>query len=131
MIGVDTNLLVYAYDESKPEKRAIAQRILLTRTDGVLLWQVACEFVAACRKLKGASTGEAWARLAEIRRIHPLVVPTSAVLDRAAELQRRAQVQFWDGLIYAACLEIGVERLLSEDVPGQPIHGLIVENPFT
>lgn len=40
------------------------------------------------------------------------------------------QVAFWDAMIYAACLEAGVERIYSEDLPGCPVTGLEVVNPF-
>jgi predicted nucleic acid-binding protein len=51
MIALDTNILIYACDKSDPKRRAGALDLIGSATDGVLLWQVACEFVAASRKL--------------------------------------------------------------------------------
>lgn len=51
MNAVDTNILIYAHDTRYPVKLAIAEALIRTLTDGVLLWQVACEYVAASRKL--------------------------------------------------------------------------------
>ena len=39
-------------------------------------------------------------------------------------------VSFWDSMLYAACLDTGVTRLYSEDVPGSAIPGLEIVNPF-
>jgi predicted nucleic acid-binding protein len=97
--------------------------------DGVLLWQVACEFIAASRKTGGEPTA-AWERLSEVQAVFPLSVPTPAVLKRARTIATESQVNIWDALIYAACLEAGVECLYSEDLPGQAIAGLRIVNPF-
>ena len=65
MIALDTNVLIYACDRSNPERQRIALEIIERVTDGVLLWQVACEFVAASRKLSGQGfdAASAWSRL--------------------------------------------------------------------
>jgi len=51
MNAIDTNVLVYACDKTDPFKQGKAIRLIGELTDAVLLWQVACEFVAASRKL--------------------------------------------------------------------------------
>lgn len=132
MNAVDTNVLIYAYDESSPAKRDAARELLTTLADAVLLWQVACEFIAASRKTlaPGGDPAAAWGRLAEVRAVFPLASPSAAVLDRAAEMHTRTRAQFWDCMICAACREAGVTRLYSEDLPGQAIDGLVVVNPF-
>lgn len=132
MNAVDTNVLVHAFDESSSAKRRVARELLASLADTVLLWQVACEFIAVSRKSLGHNPdlSPAWARLAEFREVFPLVLPTQAVLDRAVDLQRQSRSQFWDALIYAACLEAGATRLYTEDVPGGAIAGLEVINPF-
>ena len=62
MTALDTNVLIYACDKSDPRRQQIALELLATVTDGVLLWQVACEFVAASRKLndRGFTPIDAW-----------------------------------------------------------------------
>ena len=62
MNAVDTNELIYAVDPRDPAKRAKALALLESMTDGVLLWQVALEYLAACRKLEphGYSLAEGW-----------------------------------------------------------------------
>lgn len=54
MTAVDTNILFYACDKSDPRKQKIALEIIRGCDDCVLHWQVACEFIAASRKLAPA-----------------------------------------------------------------------------
>jgi hypothetical protein len=62
MNGIDTNVLLYVHDPRDPAKQEIASSLLQSLTDGVLLWQVACEYIAASRKLEplGYSRAQAW-----------------------------------------------------------------------
>jgi predicted nucleic acid-binding protein len=67
MIALDTNVLIYACDKSDPARQQIALDLIANTTEGVILWQVACEFVAASRKLdrQGFTAADAWARRIE------------------------------------------------------------------
>ena len=99
----------------------------------MLLWQVACEFVAASRKLRsqGFTTIDAWGRLADYLAIFPLILPTAGALERTRILHAEDGWSFWDAMIVAACLECGVTRLYSEDVTGRAVRGpLEIVNPF-
>ncbi|MBM3748668.1 MAG: PIN domain-containing protein [Acidobacteria bacterium] len=133
MVALDTNLLIYACDKANPHRQATAIELIKTATNGVLLWQVACEFVAASRKLssQGFTSADAWERLADYLALFPLVLPAAGVFERARLLHTRDGWSFWDAMIVAACLECGVTRLYSEDLPGRPVPGpLEIINPF-
>lgn len=132
MSGIDANILIYACDKGSGLKQARALEVISEATDGVLLWQVACEFVAASRKLteQGFTPEAAWARLGEFLEVFPLILPTQSSLERAEDLQVNRQVAFWDALILGACLDCGVQRSFSEDLPGGLVEGLEVANPF-
>ena len=56
MIALDTNILIYACDKSEATRQQIALDLVAGTADAVLLWQVACEFVAASRKLSGRAS---------------------------------------------------------------------------
>ena len=56
MIALDTNVLIYACDKADPKRQQLALELISNASDGVLLWQVACEFVAASRKLAQPDT---------------------------------------------------------------------------
>ena len=51
MIAFDTNVLIYCCDKRDPRRQQIALNLVADTTDGILPWQVACEFIAASRKL--------------------------------------------------------------------------------
>ncbi|HXJ93624.1 MAG TPA: PIN domain-containing protein [Terriglobia bacterium] len=133
MIALDTNVLIYACDRADSRRQQIAIDLIANSSDGVLLWQVACEFVAASRKLstQGFTASDAWSRLTEFLALFPLVLPTPGVLERGQSLHSTHGVSFWDALILAASAEAGVEILYSEDVPGIATLGALrVVNPF-
>jgi predicted nucleic acid-binding protein len=133
MIAVDTNVLIYACDRADARRQKIALDLVTDAEDGVLLWQVACEFLSASRKLskQGFTSTHAWNRLAEFRDLLPLVLPSEAILVRAKELHLTRGASLWDALILAACVDAGVEILYSEDLPGfDDFEGVRVVNPF-
>jgi predicted nucleic acid-binding protein len=133
MTAVDTNIVLYVQDPRDPRKQEIAAALIRSLEDGVLLWQVACEYVAASRKLAGLgfNAAAAWRNIDELRRYWPTAMPTRAVLARAQELMESQSISFWDALLCAACLEVKVTRLYSEDFSHQArVGGLEIVNPF-
>ena len=132
MIALDTNVLIYCCDKRDPRRQAVALELVAGTPDGVLPWQVACEFIAASRKLaeQGFSAVQAWQRLAEFLALFPLIMPTPAVLERARVLHLQQHGAFWDATLVSACIESGVARLYSEDLPGRTIAPLEIVSPF-
>jgi predicted nucleic acid-binding protein len=133
MNAVDTNVLFYAHDPREPAKRSRAMSLIESLDDGALLWQVACEFVAASRKLEphGFSRDRAWEELRVMPRVWATVLPTWPAIDRAEKLLTRYSLSYWDAMIVGACLEGGISRLYTEDYAAYPkIDGLEIINPF-
>jgi predicted nucleic acid-binding protein len=133
MIGVDTNVLIYACDQADPRRQKVALDLITNTQDGVLLWQVACEFLSASRKLgkQGFTSTHAWNRLGEFQDLMPLVLPSDGNLARAKELHLTRGASLWDALILAACVEAGVKTFYSEDLPGfDDLDGVRIVNPF-
>ena len=133
MIALDTNILICACDKTDPKRQQVALGLVSSAADGVLLWQVAREFVAASRKLKshGFAAVDAWNRLADYLAIFPLILPAAGALNTARILHAEDGLSFWDAMIVAACLQCGVTRLYSEDLPGRAVRGpLEIVNPF-
>lgn len=133
MIAPDTNILIYCCDKRDLGRQRAALDLVASTGDGILLWQVACEFVAASRKLApyGFTTVDAWERLADFMAIFPLILPTPGALDRARVLHERNGRSFRDAMIVAPCVEAGVTLMYSEDLPGST--GLVpieIVNPF-
>lgn len=134
MNAVDTNILLYASDPRDQVKQIKATQLIDELNDGVLLWQVACEYLAAARKLAafGFSEQAALYELTQLRAAWRLVLPTWAVFDSAADLRSRYSLSIWDSLIAAQRLAADVSVLYTEDFGAAPnIDGLQVVNPFT
>lgn len=133
MNAVDTNIIFYAHDIRDPAKQAIASELIENLTDGVLLWQVACEYLASSRKLssQGQSLADARAALADLQQAWVETAPDWSLLDVAVGLTSRHSLSFWDALIVAACDHAGVNVLYSEDLGGRPPwRGVTFVNPF-
>lgn len=133
MNAVDTNVLIYVHDGRDPARQAIADALIQSLTDVVLLWQVACEYIAASRKIvaHGYSVEMAWRDLRKLQTVWVTECPTDAVLVRAENLMKRYSLSSWDALLVAACIEAGVTRLYTEDFDDfLRAEGLEVINPF-
>jgi predicted nucleic acid-binding protein len=102
-------------------------------TDAVLIWQVACEYVAASRKLQAAGYGadRAWSDIMRLSRLWPLRMPSNQVLARAWSVNQTKSLSVWDALLVAACLDAEVTTLYTEDLQhGADIESLRIVNPF-
>lgn len=133
MHAVDTNVLFYAHDPRDRLKQAQAASLINGMTNAALLWQVACEYLNASRKLEpqGYSRADAWRDIRDLRRVWMTLLPSWKLLDEAEQLLSRYSLSFWDATVIAACLEGGVTRLYTEDFDAYPnIAGLEVVNPF-
>jgi hypothetical protein len=89
MTAVDTNILIYSCDLADSRRQHRAIEIIEESRDGVLLWQVASEFVGPSRKLasQGFTRSQAWSRLEEFMALFPLILS-----DRASASTRNANV---------------------------------------
>ena len=131
---VDTNVLVYAFDESEPAKREVAQQLLNAAQPGELIVssQVLHEFyVVVTRKLATPLPATAAAQVVrELARLE--VVPVDAALSLAAvDRSGGTQLSLWDALIVEAARRGRCEQLLTEDLAdGQAIDEVVIVNPF-
>ena len=133
MNAVDTNILLYIHDPRNPAKQATAASLVQSLNDGVLLWQVACEYLAASRKLEplGYSRSQAWQDIRDLRLVWTTTLPSWGILDQTERLLSGYSLSFWDAMIIAASLEGDITRLYSEDFDAYPlIDGLEIVNPF-
>jgi predicted nucleic acid-binding protein len=132
MNAVDTNILIYVNDPRDPVKQEIASSLVLSLADGVLVWQVACEYLAASRKLEalGYDRAQAYQYIRDLQQVWYTVLPTWSVIDRAENLMSRFHLSHWDSMIAAACLEANVQILYTEDFGYSNIDGLAIVNPF-
>jgi len=113
MNAVDTNVLIYVNDSRDPGKQEIAASLVTNLTEGVLIWQVACEYLAASRKLEplGYDRAQAYQYIRDLQQVWYTALPTWAVIDRAEDLMSRFSLSHWDSMVVAACLEANVKTL--------------------
>jgi predicted nucleic acid-binding protein len=131
----DTNVLLYLFDDSVPEKKVRAQEVFYGEVEAgraVLSTQVLQElYVNVTRKLaEPLPSAVAEAQVQDLSRL-PLVRVDEAMILAAIERHKSMSLSFWDALILEAALRGGADRLLTEDLQhGQKIEALRVENPF-
>jgi len=132
---VDTNILLYAHDESAGDKhdraRALVEHLWESR-EGCLSVQVLQElFVNVTRKIaKPLDAATAKEIVADFSRWH-LHVPGADDVLAAIGIHQRTGISFWDAMIIRSAAEIGCAVLYSEDLnAGQEYSGVRVENPF-
>lgn len=132
---IDTNVFVYAADESPESRRKhdIATALLAERSsDLVVSTQVLQEFyVVVTRKLRppvpelrAASAVHGMARLEVVQVDVPLVLA-------AVALSRSAGLSLWDALMIEAARYASCPQIITEDLQhGQVFDGVTVQNPF-
>ncbi len=135
-ILVDTNILVYAYDRSEPEKQqqafSILQQLVAAKT-GVLSTQVLAEFfVAVTRKIQlPLSAAEAYERTGNYLRSWTVVEVNGWVVLEAVRGVRDYQFSYWDAQIWATAKSNQISVVYSEDFNvGAVIEGVQFINPF-
>lgn len=133
---VDTNILVYAYDQTAGQKHETAFRLmekLWNSGEGVVSTQVLQEFyVALTSKIPNPLPARRAREI--ITDFGTWTVATLEVPDilKASEISERYRLNFWDGLILAAAQKEDAENVWSEDFnSGQNYGGVIVRNPFS
>lgn len=133
---LDTNVLIYAYDNSDAHKRQIAVMLLRRLSQmqrGSLSVQILGEFFwNATRKIRQpipaervAQSIQAYVRTWVVFDLTPLIV-----LEAIRGVQQYG-FPYWDALIWATAKLNGVQVVLSEDFnDGATIEGVRFRNPF-
>ncbi len=132
---VDTNILVYARDNTEPEKQPIAKQWLThlwQQESGRISTQVMNEYyVTVTQKLKpGLSREQARADLRALAVWQPLEISTQ-LIEASWDIQDQYAYSWWDTLVITASLFLDCKYLLSEDMQHQQkINNLTIINPF-
>jgi predicted nucleic acid-binding protein len=134
-VFVDTNVLLYAFDEADPGKRDRSQAWLAAcwrGRCGRLSTQVLNEFYGNARKFSRLPISAADAR-AEVRRYQqwkPWQID-QATVETAWAVESRCGIDYWDALMVASAQHLGCTLLLTEDLQhDQRIDKLRIVNPF-
>jgi predicted nucleic acid-binding protein len=130
---IDTNILLYAYDQDAPAKRAVALQLVeqgwASPGHAAISVQVLQEMHVNLEK-----HGVLRADSAQIIRDFsqwPVVDNSLELLLSALNEQARWQISLWDALILTAARASGAAELITEDFAhGQDYDGIRAVNPF-
>lgn len=134
-VFVDTNVLVYSRDASKPDKQTRASEWishLWKSGTGRLSVQVTAEYYAVVTgKLKpGMEIAHARQDVEDLFSWQPLPM-TPGLISEAWAIQDLFHLSWWDSLIVSAAKILQCTYLLSEDFQhSQDFEGIQVINPF-
>ena len=137
LILMDTNLLVYLYDQKHPEKQAQSQRVLeqleLSRNGRLSVQSLAEFFSVATRKLSpNLTAAEALHQIDLFLRLWPVFDLTPMVVLEAGRGVRDHHLSYYDAQIWAAARLNQVPLVFSEDFQdGNVLEGVRFVNPFT
>lgn len=133
---LDTNLIVYTFDENAHEKRATAQALLsqaLHTQQGCISSQVIQEFMNVARNKFSPPLNALDCQLYLNQVLEPIceVYSNIGLYQKALEINHRWQYHFYDALIISAALKAECHILYSEDLhDDQQIESLRIINPF-
>lgn len=135
---VDTNVLVYRFDDRFPEKQKIAIGILRRGIieDSVRLpHQAIIEFVAAVtRPIRGhtiLNQADALREAEEFLKQFTVLYPNEAILRNAVRGCAAYQLSWFDAHLWAYAEHYGLAELLTEDLQHDRLYGTVrVVNPF-
>ncbi len=133
---LDTNIIVYAFDQSFPEKAKIAQRLI---TDGaadkqaIISYHVVQEFVNVALRGFRLPIPKPDLESFVLTALIPMMAISSSpsLIIEALRLHGENQLSWYDALIVAAALQGGCRVLYSEDMQhGRRFRDLAIHNPF-
>ena len=130
----DTNVLVYAQDDSDPRKRAIAidliTHALEVNHDGCISTQVLQEFCNTMYKKTSRTKAQIDAMMDGFRDLLQTDV-TIDLVRHALAVKEEYGIQFYDALIVSSAEKLGCHEIVTEDLnPNQTYRGMAVVNPF-
>lgn len=125
-IFLDSNILIYAYSNTEPDKQVIARK-LIVEFNSYVSTQVLQELINVLTRKFQSSWKEAQNAVLESCKNNILHINKSETIIKACEIANRYNFSFYDSLIIAAALECDCTILYSEDMQ----HKQVIENKLT
>lgn len=130
---LDTNVAVYAYDRSDPDKRRVAQQLMNELAlELVVSAQVLAEFYwVTTRRLDPPLAADLAKEATNALASLPVVAGDAALVLTAIDVAAQAGISFWDAMIVGAARRAGCDEIITEDMNDtQGIEGIRIRNPF-
>ncbi|MEZ4829254.1 MAG: PIN domain-containing protein [Bacteroidia bacterium] len=130
-IFLDTNILIYCYTTSEPEKQAIAQSVA-SQPLTIISTQVLKEFANILYKKFHANWQSVIAARNEVESNFQVVGNSPESIRNACKIAEKYSFSSYDSLIIATALESDCKILYSEDLQhNQLIEEILrIKNPF-
>lgn len=125
-VFIDTNVLIYAYSETEPEKKekvlALLEQkavCLSTQVINEFIWTMSKKFSIAMDLLKPATHN--------FFSMYEVFLLDEEAIVKAIELVEQRHFSYWDSLILSAALRTNCNILYTEDLQ----HGQVIDNKLT
>lgn len=134
MFFLDTNILVYGWDESDLAKQTTSRKLIRQAIEGkgLIAPHILGEFASVLlhRMKPAVRAGDVLTALDSLAGIG-VVAASAAIVRRATEAHATYGVHFYDGLLIASAERASCSRIYTEDLShGQHYFGVEVINPF-
>jgi predicted nucleic acid-binding protein len=128
---VDTNVLIYCYTVTEPDKQHKARQAVMS-SGRTISTQVLQEIANTLRRKFKKVWSEIKSTLDEIQAQFAVHINSVETISDAVRIASRYGYSFYDSIIIAAALESGCSVLHSEDMQaGQVIDEVLtIQNPF-
>ena len=130
-VFIDTNILIYAYSETEPEKKDRILTILETNHI-VISTQVINEFIWVMNKKHDIDLQLLKVLSDKFWQIFDVALLNKSSIDRAIDIATQYKFSYWDSLIISSALEKQCGILYTEDLQ----HKIVIDekiniiNPF-
>ncbi len=128
---LDTNIIIYGYSQDEPDKQQRA-RECAQANESWISTQVLNETVNTLKRKFSLDYHQISAVVDELSAQSQIAIVSLDTIRKALDIAQRYKYSYFDSLIIASALEVGCDRLYSEDLQdGQKIDNtLILINPF-
>ena len=114
-VFIDSNILIYSYSRTEPEKQMIAVNII-SENNSVISTQVLNELVNIVTRKFNFSYSQAKEAVIECCQNNHLHVNAQYTIMQACEIATKYKFSFFDSVIISAALEADCTILYSEDM---------------
>ncbi|MCY7324432.1 MAG: PIN domain-containing protein [Phormidesmis sp. CAN_BIN36] len=130
-VFLDTNIIIYSYSQDEPDKQQCAIKCIQTGTPWIST-QVLNETINTLSRKFSLDYAQIGAIVDELMQQFQIAVVSTSTIQLALDIAARYRYSYFDSLILASALEVGCDRLYSEDLQdAQQINNqLTITNPF-
>lgn len=135
-VFIDTNILLYAYDQDSGSKHETARKLIKRcweDTSGVISIQVLSEFFVRATRAGSSfvSPDEAEAIIQNLSHTWTIIIPDVPVVLEAIRGRKIHNLSYWDAMIWATAKQAMIDTIYTEDFQhDQFVEGVKFVNPF-